>query len=145
MKITLKITVLAGALALTLSTKAADFKKDVLPMLEKKCMSCHRTPYKTASGRTKRPKGKLDLSTPVGIKAGGSEGAAVVAKDTSMSLLYTRVTLDKFDDEFMPPEGKADPLTEAELKALKEWIENGAETGEWKGTKFDNDGKKVGS
>ncbi len=141
---TLKITVLTGALALAISAKAADFKKDVLPMLEKKCMDCHRTPYKTAAGRTKRPKGKLDLSTPSGIKAGGSEGAAVVAKDTSKSLAYVRVTLDKSDYEFMPPEGKADPLTEAELKALKAWIEGGAETGDWKGTTFDTNGKKTG-
>ena len=35
MKTALKITALAGSLALALSAKAADFKKDVLPMLEK--------------------------------------------------------------------------------------------------------------
>jgi hypothetical protein len=145
MKTVLKITTLTGSLALALSAKAADFKKDVLPMLEKKCMSCHRAPYKTASGRTKKPKGKLDLSTPAGIKAGGGEGDSIVPKDAAKSLVYGRVTLDKSDDDFMPPEGKADPLTEAELKALKAWIDAGAETGDWKGTKFDAAGKKVGS
>ena len=144
MKTALKITALTGSLALALSAKAADFKKDILPMLEKKCMSCHRSPYKTSSGRTKKPKGKLDLSTPAGIKAGGGEGDAIVPKDTSKSLVYSRVTLDKSDDDFMPPEDKADPLTDAELKVLKEWIDAGAETGDWKGTKFDADGKKVG-
>ena len=143
MKTALKTTTLLGSLALVLPATAADFKKDVLPLLEKKCMSCHREAYKTSSGRTKKPKGKLILSTPAGIKAGGSEGDAIVAKNSAKSLAYTRVTLDKTDDDFMPPEDKGDPLTEAELKALKEWIDAGAETGDWKGTKFDDAGKKI--
>lgn len=130
---------------LRISVPAADFQKDILPILEEKCMSCHREPYKTASGRTKKPKGKLILSTPDGIKKGGSEGDAIVAKDVEKSLVYKRTTLDKTDDDIMPPEDKGEPLTADELKALKEWIESGAETGDWKGTKFDVDGKKVTS
>ena len=137
------ITTLLLFPALEVTSSAADFKADVLPMLEKKCMSCHREPYKTSSGRTKKPKGKLILSTPEGIKKGGSEGDADVAKDPAKSLIYTRVTLDKDHDEFMPPEGKADPHTAEELKALKEWINEGAGTGDWKGTKFDAEGKKI--
>ena len=137
------ITTLLLFPALEVTSSAADFKADVLPMLEKKCMSCHREPYKTSSGRTKKPKGKLILSTPEGIKKGGSEGDAVVTKDPAKSLIYTRVTLEKDHDEFMPPEGKADPLTAEELKALKEWINEGAGTGDWKGTKFDAEGKKI--
>ena len=137
------ITTLLLFSALRVTSSAADFKADVLPLLEKKCMSCHREAYKTSSGRTKKPKGKLILSTPEGIKKGGSEGDAIVAKDSAKSLAYTRVTLDKTHDDFMPPEGKADPLTADELKALKEWIDGGAETGDWKGTKFDAEGKKI--
>ena len=137
------ITTLLLFSALKITSSAADFKADVLPLLEKKCMSCHREAYKTSSGRTNNPKGKLILSTREGIKKGGSEGDAIVAKDSAKSLAYTRVTLDKDHDDFMPPEGKADPLTADELKALKEWIDGGAETGDWKGTKFDAEGKKI--
>ena len=138
-----------GTLGFALPAMAADFEKDVLPMLEEKCMSCHRSPYKTSSGRTKKPKGGLDMSTPDGLKAGGSSqedgDKSIVAKDSANSLVVKRVTLDKDHDDFMPPqgEGKPAPLTDAELTALKAWIDAGAETGGWKGTKFDADGKKV--
>ena len=134
------IATAVGSLAFALQATGADFNKYVLPMLEEKCMQCHRSPYKTATGRTKKPKGGLNLSTPDGFKEGGDSGDAVVAKDVSKSLVYERVTLDKDHDDFMPPEGKADPLTDAELKALKEWIEGGADLGDWNGTAFDADG-----
>jgi hypothetical protein len=133
-----------GALLIAAPASAADFKTDILPMLESKCMGCHRAPYKTSTGRTKKPKGKLRLDNPEEIAKGGSEGDAVVAKDAAKSLVYTRVTLDKDHDDFMPPqgEGKPEPLTAAELTALKAWIEAGADYGDWKGTEFNDDGTK---
>jgi len=33
----------------------------------------------------------------------------------------------------MPPEGKGDRLTDAEVATLKKWIESGAKFGSWKG------------
>ena len=126
------ITTLLLFSALKVTSSAADFKADVLPMLEKKCMSCHREPYKTKYGRIKKPKGKLILNTPNGIKK------SVLPNNPNQSLLYKRVTLDKEDDKFMPPLGKEEPLTEKELKNLRDWIQSGAKTGNWKGSKFYN-------
>jgi len=116
----------------TLYLFGSEFTKTVLPTLQKKCMSCHREPYKTKYGRIKKPKGKLILNTPSGIKK------SVTSNKPSQSLLYKRVTLDKEDDKFMPPQGKEEPLTKEELKNLKNWIQSGAKTDNWKGTNFNN-------
>ena len=116
----------------TLHLYGSEFTKTVLPTLQKKCISCHREPYKTNYGRIKKPKGKLILNTPNGIKR------SVTPNKPNESLLYKRVTLDKEDDKFMPPQGKEEPLTKEELKNLKNWIQSGAKTDNWKGTKFDN-------
>ena len=43
----------------TLHLYGAEFTKTVLPTLQKKCISCHREPYKTKYGRIKKPKGKF--------------------------------------------------------------------------------------
>ena len=110
----------------------SEFTKTVLPTLQKKCMSCHREPYKTKYGRIKKPKGKLILNTPNGIKK------SVLPNNPNQSLLYKRVTLDKEDAKFMPPLGKEEPLTERELKNLRDWIQSGAKTDNWKGTNFNN-------
>ena len=116
----------------TLRLFGSEFTKNVLPTLQKKCMSCHREPYKTKYGRIKKPKGKLILNTPNGIKR------SVTPNKPNESLLYKRVTLDKEDDKFMPPQGKEEPLTKEELKNLKNWIQSGAKTDNWKGTNFNN-------
>ena len=110
----------------------SEFTKTVLPTLQKKCISCHREPYKTKYGRIKQPKGKLILNTPNGIKR------SVTPNKPNESLLYKRVTLDKEDDKFMPPQGKEEPLTKEELKNLKNWIQSGAKTDNWKGSNFNN-------
>ena len=116
----------------TLYLFGSEFTKTVLPTLQKKCISCHREPYKTKYGRIKKPKGKLILNTPNGIKR------SVTPNKPNESLLYKRVTLDKEDDKFMPPQGKEEPLTKEELKNLKNWIQSGAKTDNWKGTNFNN-------
>ena len=116
----------------TLRLFGSEFTKNVLPTLQKKCMSCHREPYKTKYGRIKKPKGKLILNTPSGIKR------SVTPNKPNQSLLYKRVILNKEDDKFMPPQGKEEPLTKEELKNLRDWIQSGAKTGNWKGSKFYN-------
>jgi len=53
--------------------------------------------------------------------------------------------LEVGDDHVMPPEGDSKPkrLTETEAKALKDWIDAGADFGKWTGTKFKDDGTKI--
>ena len=120
-----------------------NFEKELLPVLEKKCMGCHREAYKDPKrGRTKKPKGDLRMDTPEHmVKAGESEKVALTAGEVDKSEIYARVTLSEDSDDFMPPKG--DPLTKDEVALLKKWIEGGAKFGAWKGTKFTPEGDKV--
>jgi hypothetical protein len=153
MKRILKTSALLGALTLA-APAMADFDKDVLPILEKKCMGCHRAPYKTTTSsgriRTKKPKGDLRLDSPENVKKGGEQQEedgknAITAKDSAKSLLYTLTQLEEGHDDVMPPEGETKPkrLTEEESKAIKDWIDGGADFGKWTGTKFTDEGKKI--
>ena len=55
------------------------------------------------------------------------EGKHVIAPgDPEGSLAWERITTDD-DDERMPPEGKAEPLTDQQIATLKTWIEQGAQ------------------
>ena len=58
----------------TLHLYGSEFTKTVLPTLQKKCISCHREPYKTKYGRIKKPKGKL-------LVIGAGKAAASMAKE----------------------------------------------------------------
>ncbi len=102
-------SVACAALVLLVSPLVAappDFDKQIAPVLASRCLDCH-------SGS--KPKGKLDLSH----KAGAS--AAIVAGKPANSALWERVAAGE-----MPPKK---PLSEAERKLLKEWIESGAKWG----------------
>ena len=122
---------------------AVDFEKDLLPVLEKKCMGCHRAKYKDPKrGRLKKPKGDLRMDTPeLIVKAGESEKPAITPGKPDESEALARVLLEEDHDDFMPPKGE--PLTKEEVELLKKWIESGAKFGGWKGTEFTPEGEKV--
>lgn len=109
-----------------------NFEKQVWPILEKKCVKCHKAPYEE-NGKVKKPKGELRLDGAWAIMMGGEGGAAIKPNDSAHSDLYTRVTLPEDDDDFMPPSGKADPLTDAEKTLVAKWIDDGADFGGWAG------------
>lgn len=91
--------------------KPPSFAADVRPLLQAKCASCH--------GETAQ-KGRLDLSTPMGIRKGGESGPVIAAGKPEESLLYQKVHAG-----MMPPR-KKDRLTEAEVDTLRRWIAAGA-------------------
>ena len=132
----------SAALLLGAGTSGAadpDFEKDILPIFEDRCMSCHRAPYTDARGRTKKPKGELRMDAKEEIAKGGESGDAVKAKDLDKSLVYARVILDEDDDDVMPP--KDGTLTKDQIELIKKWIEAGADYGKWEKTEFDDEGK----
>jgi hypothetical protein len=127
------VLALSGLSLLTLPFAAAgavDFEKQLLPVLEKKCMECHKAPF-MENGKKKEPKADLRLDAAWAMLKGGENGPVLKPGDASKSTIYQVVTLPKDDDDFMPPKG--DPLTDAEVKLLKEWIDSGANFGGWKG------------
>lgn len=98
----------------TTAAQAVDFERDIRPLLQERCVECHGE---------KKQKGELRLDAKPFAFKGGHDGAAIVAGSSSTSRLYLRlVTTD--GDERMPPKGE--PLTSAQISAVKEWIESGA-------------------
>jgi len=114
-----------------LAQAEVDFEKQILPLINKSCMDCHKAPYEK-DGRTQKPKGGLRLDGAWAIMAGGEGGAAVVAGDVDASELHYRTTLPEDDDDFMPPKGTKWTQKEKDLVAL--WIKEGAKFGDWKGS-----------
>ena len=95
--------------------KAAVYRREIKPILEEHCYSCHS-----------RLKQKADLRLDAGllIHKGGKNGPVVVAGKKNESLLIEKIRSTD-DDERMPPEGK--PLSLVEVALLEEWIVDGAD------------------
>lgn len=110
-----------------------DFEKQILPILDAKCMKCHETEHTDGTGKLKKPKGGLVIDNVEGLKKGGKEHGDknIVPGKSADSRFYVVTTLPISDEYFMPPEGKADPLTDAEKELLKKWIDQGANFGTW--------------
>ena len=107
------------------ATAAPDFAKDIQPILQEKCIDCHAAPYKKGS-RLRKPKGDYRLDTRENmLKAGDSEEKPVVLGNAAESFLYKLIILPEDDDDVMPSKG--DPVTPAEQKLIKDWIDAGAE------------------
>jgi mono/diheme cytochrome c family protein len=91
-----------------------DYVKDVRPILQPRCYSCHG-PDKQKSG--------LRLDVKHDALKGGDSGAAIVPNKTAESLLLQRVTSEDKATR-MPPKGER--LTPAEVDTLRTWITSGA-------------------
>ena len=106
------------------ATAAPDFAKDIQPILQEKCINCHAAPYKKGS-RLRKPKGAYRLDTRENmLKAGESEETPIVPGKADESYFYKLIILPEDDDDVMPSKG--DPVTPAEQKLIKEWIDAGA-------------------
>jgi hypothetical protein len=89
-----------------------DYEQVIAPILKDHCEKCHGE---------KKVKGKLRLDSLPAILKGGHDGPGVVWGDLSKSHVIQRVILDPKDDEAMPPKDET-PLSEAQLQALKLWV-----------------------
>ncbi|WP_339751878.1 c-type cytochrome domain-containing protein [Algoriphagus aquimarinus] len=96
--------------------EAEIFGDVVQPILQAKCISCHK------EGKIK---GELRMDHIEGLQKGGKSGPFVLAGDFEKSLLIQRINLPEDDKKHMPPKNKAQ-LTEEELLILSEWVASGA-------------------
>ena len=117
----LKAWITAGAkwpAGLTLATQPRmQFVRDIQPILEQNCVSCHRP---------EKLKGDLDMTTLAATIKGGENGTSLVAFDPDASPLYTHTTLKEDDDELMPPVKSGGPLKAEQQEKLKRWVQQGA-------------------
>lgn len=121
---------LASLLLVTPIFGAVSFEKELLPILTKKCVDCHKAPFEE-NGKKKEPKAGLRLDAAWAIVKGSENGPILTAGSPDKSGIFESVTLPKDDDGHMPPKG--DDLTPEEVALLKKWIEEGADFGGWMG------------
>ena len=95
------------------SEPAATFTAKIRPLLERSCWNCHGAAAQTSS---------LDLRTREDALKGGRRGPAIVPGRAEESRLYRAIA--GLDEPRMPMEG--DLLTEAEIAAVRDWINDGA-------------------
>lgn len=98
------------------SADAPLFSALIVPILQDKCVSCHR-PGKS--------KGGLVLTDTTALRAGGRSGPLFIAGDAGGSRLLQVLLLPASDEAHMPPAGKPQ-LSEAELAIIRHWIQSGA-------------------
>ncbi|WP_158859516.1 c-type cytochrome domain-containing protein [Lunatibacter salilacus] len=92
--------------------EAQVFDHLILPVLERKCNSCHN-PSKS--------KGELVMTTEEGLLRGGKNGVLFVDGNPEESLLLERIHLPESEEEHMPPSGKPQ-LTDSEKALLEYWV-----------------------
>jgi mono/diheme cytochrome c family protein len=117
---TLACLLLSTAASFALADEAGDilFALEVKPLLESKCLACH--------GRdSKKVKGEFRLDSREAMLKGGESGKPGLVPDyATKSPLYLAATRE--DPDFAMPPKENDRLTEAQLDALKKWIDDGA-------------------
>jgi len=114
-----RISFLAGILALapfaTSVAQKVDFVKDIQPILEFNCVSCHDANEAKADLRFDR----ADL-----FHKGGEGGPALVPGKPDESLMIELVSLPEDDTDVMPPKGRL--LHKHEIEKLRAWVAAGA-------------------
>ena len=97
-----------------------DFEKQILPVLKESCFKCHEKEHEE-NGKMKKPKGGLRLDSAAAIMKGGKEypNENVVAGKPDASWLVKTMTLPESDDLAMPPEGKGDRVSAANVELIK--------------------------
>lgn len=123
---------ISGANTLLAQDAPVDFEKQIFPIIEAKCISCHAKEHEE-NGRVKKPKSGLALDSVEAIMKGGKTepGKTLVPGKPDESYLLKTTLLPEDDDLFMPPKG--DKVTDEEKALIKKWIEQGANFGSWKG------------
>lgn len=120
----LPLLLAASALAQTPAApdRKAMYEKEIKPLMERSCVSCHGG--KDAQGKV-RARGRFKADTLEALEKGGKEqGAGITWGKPLESSVYLLSKANRDDDLAMPPrKSKAPPLTAAELETLRRWIE----------------------
>jgi hypothetical protein len=107
-----------------------DFRKDVWPILDSRCIECHKSPYEK-NGVLKNPKAGLRLDGAAYMMHGSDDGPVIIVNHPSRSSLYQRVILSEDDADHMPPKGGS--LNTKQKEILRMWIAQGVDFGDWVG------------
>jgi WD40 repeat protein len=102
-----------AALPFLLGATEPSYYRDVRPILNRNCTSCHQPAVKSSG---------LDLTTYVGLQAGGRRGPAFISGSPEESLAVKFITGSV--QPSMPLSGPA--LPSADIDTIRDWIKSGA-------------------
>ena len=118
-----RIAIIVGCLSAAVGLRAAepvavpiDYARQIKPILREHCYECH--------GADERESG-LRLDTAKSAISGGNSGAGIVPGDSAASMLFKAISGAKGVVR-MPPADDYDPLSGAQIKLLRAWIDQGA-------------------
>lgn len=97
-------------------THAADFKRDIQPILKAECYKCH-------SEEAGKEKGGYVFDNLERLAKDIGPGRAIVPGDLRESHLFSTLVSSEDDDAHMPPNKT---LADAKIKLIREWISAGA-------------------
>jgi hypothetical protein len=97
-----------------------DFARDIRPILQNHCWSCHGADEKTRASGLRLDRREA-ATTPV-----GTSPPAIVPKKPDASAVIARITSSD-ENEVMPPPSSRKPLSETQKRLLRDWIAEGAE------------------
>jgi len=103
-------------------SEAVDFEQEIEPILNEKCFKCHSGP---------RAKGglRMDQQETFAERIGGDD-PVIMPGEPESSLLAIKAGLPRSDGDAMPPPPArsrgAEPMTDGELRVVKQWIAAGA-------------------
>ena len=98
------------------ATRAVDFVKDIRPLFESKCYSCHGP---------EKQKGQLRLDRKADALKGGDSHAPDIVSGKSADSPLIHFVAGLVPDMQMPPKGE--PLTKEQVGLLRAWIDQGAQ------------------
>jgi len=113
------ISGIAGEENTEIDPRMTRFLADVRPVLVDRCIGCHR------SGRKE---GGLALSSMTEILRGGDRGPVLTPGNSRTSVMLTAIEGIHPELPRMPNSGK--PLTQSQIDAIRQWIDDGAVWGE---------------
>ena len=126
--ISIKLLLFLFFVVLQTQARTIQFEEEILPILQEKCWSCH-------SSRIKEPSAGLLLDTPEQLLLGNQYGPVITKMLPEESILVERIELNQNQRGVMPPKGHGEPCSPKQIALIKEWIKQGAKTGDWLGYK----------
>ena len=101
------------------SAPVVSYQRDVAPILDKHCKSCHMP------GQAGYVVSGFELAGYESLMKGTQFGPVVLPGDPLTSVLVMLIE-GRVDPSIKMPHGNAQPLSEAEILTIRNWVEQGA-------------------
>jgi hypothetical protein len=110
---------LLGGLAGCTGEGAVSYARDVQPILQANCLSCHQ------QGGAGYEASGFSMETYGDLMKGTSGGAMIVPGDSAGSNLIVLME-GRADPSISMPHGKSEPVSKADINTIRRWIDQGA-------------------